>query len=267
MNASSNLLAIKLLVAIGITIILVTLMLQVKWSKRFCRQNAYGAHIPVTYGIIPAIALMMIMLVAHPAPLSACLLVFGFCVVGLLDDVYGSAAYRGIKGHLSALRQGTITTGLIKLVASPIMATLFAVSEYGIHNWLAYVYIIMMAASSNAFNLLDLRPGRSQGFAIISLLGILTVFHAPIVIGAVLVLLITIIPDARAKVMMGDSGAIAIGAGIALVVIASSNIILSVTYTILVVGLNLIAEKYSLGTLIAQSVVLRKIDNLLGRRA
>jgi UDP-N-acetylmuramyl pentapeptide phosphotransferase/UDP-N-acetylglucosamine-1-phosphate transferase len=143
---------------------------------------------------------------------------------------------------------------------------LFAVSEYGIQNWLAYVYIIMIAASSNAFNLLDLRPGRSQGFAIISLLGILTIFPAPIVIGVVLVLLITIIPDARAKVMMGDSGAIAIGAGIALVVIASSNITLTVTYTILVVGLNLVAEKYSLGTLIAQNVVLRKIDSLLGRR-
>jgi UDP-N-acetylmuramyl pentapeptide phosphotransferase/UDP-N-acetylglucosamine-1-phosphate transferase len=265
-NASINLLVLRLFVAICITIFLVIVMLQVKWSNRFCRQNAYGAFIPVTYGVIPSIALMMIMLVAHPAPLSACLLVLGFCVIGLLDDIYGSAAYRGIKGHLSALCQGTITTGLIKLVASPIMAMLFAVSEYGIQNWLAYVYIIMIAASSNAFNLLDLRPGRSQGFAIISLLGILTIFPAPIVIGAVLVLLITIIPDARAKVMMGDSGAIAIGAGIALVVIASSNITLTVTYTILVVGLNLVAEKYSLGTLIAQNVVLRKIDSLLGRR-
>jgi len=242
-------------------------MLQVKWAKRFCRQNAFGDIIPVTYGVIPAIALMMIMLVTHTEPLAASLLVLGFCVIGLLDDLYGSAAFRGIKGHLSALRQGTITTGLIKLVASPIMATLFAVSAYGIQNWLTYVYITMIAASSNAFNLLDLRPGRSQGFAIISLLGILTVFHAPIVIGAILVLLITIIPDARAKVMMGDSGAIAIGAGIALIVIASSNIILSVAYTILVVGLNLVAEKYSLGSLIAQSVVLRKIDCLLGRRA
>jgi UDP-N-acetylmuramyl pentapeptide phosphotransferase/UDP-N-acetylglucosamine-1-phosphate transferase len=266
-NASSNQLAIKLLVAIGITIILVILMLQVKWAKRFCRQNAFGDLIPVTYGVIPAIALMMIMLVAHPEQLAACLLVLGFCIVGLLDDLYGSAAFRGIKGHLSALRQGIITTGLIKLVASPIMATLFAVSAYGIQNWLTYVYITMIAASSNAFNLLDLRPGRSQGFAIILLLGILTVFHAPIVIGAILVLLITIIPDARAKVMMGDSGAIAIGAGIALIVIASSNIIVSVAYTILVVGLNLIAEKYSLGSLIAQGVVLRKIDSLLGRRA
>jgi UDP-N-acetylmuramyl pentapeptide phosphotransferase/UDP-N-acetylglucosamine-1-phosphate transferase len=266
-NASIDLISLRLFVVISITVILVILMLQVKWSSRFCRQNVYGALIPVTYGVVPAVALMMVMLVAHPASLSACLLVFGFCVVGFLDDLYGSAAFRGIKGHLSALRQGTVTTGLIKLVASPIMATLFAALEYGINNWLAYVYIIMISASSNAFNLLDLRPGRSQGFAIISLLAILTIFHAPIGFAAVLVLLITIIPDARAKVMMGDSGAITIGAGIALVVIASSNITLSVTYTLLVVGLNLVAEKYSLGTLIAQNVVLRKIDSFLGRRA
>lgn len=124
----------------------------------------------------------------------------------------------------------------------------------------------MIAASSNVFNLLDLRPGRSQGFAIITLLAILTFFHAPIVVGAMLVLIITIIPDARAMVMMGDSGAIAIGSGIALVVIASSNITLAITYTLLAVALNLLAEKYSLSKLIEQNDVLRKVDGLLGRR-
>ena len=80
-------------------------------------------------------------------------------------------------------------------------------------------------------------------------------------------LLITIIPDARAKVMMGDSGAIAIGTGVALVVIASSNILLAVVYTVAAVTLNVVAEKVSLTKLISQNIVLNKIDSLLGRRS
>ena len=118
-----------------------------------------------------------------------------------------------------------------------------------------------------AFNLLDLRPGRSQGFAVITLLILLPFVQLPVAVGSLLVLLITIIPDARAKVMMGDSGAIAIGTGVALVVIASSNILVAVAYTLAAVTLNVVAEKYSLGKLISQNIVLNKIDGLLGRRS
>ena len=266
MNASISPVLIGLTLVCCVTIVLSLLMLQVKWSSRFCRLNAFGNQIPVTYGIVPAVALSLVMLVGHPASMFAAILLGGFCVVGFLDDIYGSPAYRGIRGHLRALQSGRITTGLIKLIASPLMAAAFVVSQFGTQTWLTYVYIVMIAASSNAFNLLDLRPGRSQGFAIITLMAILTVFHAPIVVGAILVLIITIIPDARAVVMMGDSGAIAIGAGIALVVIASSNITLVIAYTLLAVVLNLLAEKYSLGKLIAENTVLREIDGFLGRR-
>ena len=242
------------------------LILKVNWSKRFLRTNAFGAMIPVTFGVVPAFGLSILMLVAHPVALYAAVLILGFSFVGYLDDVYGTSAYRGILGHVSALRNGVITTGLVKLVASPLMSGIFSILIYGFQNWLAYLTVIMIAASSNAFNLLDLRPGRSQGFAIITLLILLPFVPPSIALGSILVLLITIIPDARAKVMMGDSGAIAIGTGVALVVVASSNIWLAVVYTLVTVTLNLVAEKYSLGKLITQNIVLNKIDRLLGRR-
>ena len=242
------------------------LILKVNWSKRFLRTNAFGAIIPVTFGVVPAFGLSMVMVVTHPVPFYAAVLILGFSFVGYLDDMYGTSAYRGIRGHLSALRNGVVTTGLVKLVASPLMAGIFAMLLYGFQNWLAYLTVIMIAASSNAFNLLDLRPGRSQGCAIITLLILLPFVPASIALGSIFVLLITIIPDARAKVMMGDSGAIAIGTGVALVVIASSNIWLAVVYTLVTVTLNLVAEKYSLGKLISQNIILNKIDRLLGRR-
>lgn len=267
MNAFTNQIVLTICFVCCLTAVFSHLILKVNWPERYLRTNAFGARIPVTFGIVPAFGLSTLMGVTHPNAIPAALLILGFSLIGYLDDVYGSPAYRGIRGHLTALRSGIFTTGLLKLVASPLMAGIFSLYTYGLQNWLAYLNIIMIAASSNAFNLLDLRPGRSQGFAVITLLVLLPFVPLPVAVGSILVLLITIIPDARAKVMMGDSGAIAIGTGVALVVIASSNILLAVAYTVAAVTLNVVAEKVSLTRLISQNIVLNKIDSLLGRRS
>lgn len=266
MNVSDNQIVLRLLFVCCLTAASSLLILKVNWPNCYLRTNAFGALIPIIFGVVPAIGLSMVNGGTHPVPVAAALLILGFSLVGYLDDVYGTPAYRGIRGHIAAFRKGVITTGLLKLVTSPLMAGIFSVSIFGFQNWVAYLTVIMISASSNAFNLLDLRPGRSQGFAIITLLIMLPFVPIPLAMGSILVLLITIIPDARAKVMMGDSGAIAIGAGVALVVVASSNILLAGAYTLVVVTLNLVAEKYSLGKLISQNIVLKKIDSLLGRR-
>lgn len=267
MNSSASSELIKLALLLCITTVVSVVIPRISWPARFCRQNAFGASIPVTFGLVPALALSSLMLIGHPSSFAACLLIIGFCLIGFLDDTFGSGAYRGIRGHLTALRKRIVTTGLVKLLASPVMAATYAFVMYGTANWLSYLYITMIAASSNVFNLLDLRPGRSQGFAILTLLAILPIFHSSLVLGSVLILAVTIVPDARAKVMMGDAGAIAIGCAVALVIIASSNITLSVMYTLTAVFLNLLAERYSLGKLIAGNGVLSKLDGLMGRRS
>lgn len=267
MNAFASPEILNLALLLCITALLTCVMPRLSWPTRFCRVNAFGISIPVTFGIVPALALSTLMLICHPSSVASCLVIAGFCIIGFLDDIFGSGAYRGIRGHLTALRNGIITTGLIKLLVSPMMAAVYAFVTYGPANWRSYLIIMMIAASSNVFNLLDLRPGRSQGFAIVTLLAILPFFHSSLVLGAILILAVTIIPDARAKVMMGDAGAIAIGCAIALVVIASSNITLSIAYTIVAIFLNLLAERFSLGKLIADNRVLSKLDGLMGRRA
>ena len=43
------------------------------------------------------------------------LAVFGFGLLGLLDDLIGDGSARGFRGHVGALLHGRITTGFLKL--------------------------------------------------------------------------------------------------------------------------------------------------------
>lgn len=267
MNAFVNSTGLQIAVLCVFAVVTTVSFLQINWQERYLRTNAYGAKIPYCFGVVPAILLTLDLSLFYPIVQKSCLVVIGFSIIGLLDDILGTSEYRGLRGHLRALRSGKITTGFVKLVASPMLAGMFAVSAYGFTSWMTYLSIITVAATSNLFNLLDLRPGRSQGFGIVTLVVLLLFYRSPLVLGGILVLLVTIIPDSRAIVMMGDSGAIAIGAAIGLMFIASSNITLIIGYTVIAVLLNLLAEKYSLGKLISDSAFLSKVDRCFGRRS
>ena len=49
---------------------------------------------------------------------------FAFAFLGLLDDLLGTEADRGFRGHLLALRRGRLTTGALKLCADEHFMTL-----------------------------------------------------------------------------------------------------------------------------------------------
>ncbi|MGH6657621.1 MAG: hypothetical protein ACRDVE_20740, partial [Actinocrinis sp.] len=83
---------------------------------------------------------------------------------GVYDDLYGNGDRRGIRGHLGALAEGEMTTGGVKILGIGAAGLLAGAivrrgpGDTAVDKLLAGVTI---AASANAVNLFDLRPGRA----------------------------------------------------------------------------------------------------------
>jgi len=108
------------------------------------------------------------------------LLVIGAALFGLADDAFGGSADKGFRGHMRALREGRLTTGMLKLLgigalslvaatgisgsiagADPMSSSAsgWAQVGYTVFAWIAATLVIALAA--NLLNLTDLRPGRA----------------------------------------------------------------------------------------------------------
>jgi len=106
------------------------------------------------------------------------LLVASVVALGMADDHLGVGGPKGFKGHLTAAREGRLTTGMLKLLgvgalalyygasaAERLVARSFADATPGeeplafLAAWAAAALVI--ALSTNLLNLLDLRPGRA----------------------------------------------------------------------------------------------------------
>lgn len=134
-------------------------------------------------------------------------------VVGLLDDLAtgSAAAPKGLRGHLTELRHGQITTGTLKIAgvgAAALVATVTADRGVGARTLPG---VILVAGSANLLNLFDLRPGRAlKVAAIITALPALMGDRAAA--AALGVVLAAAPADLAARSMLGDTGANALGA-------------------------------------------------------
>jgi UDP-GlcNAc:undecaprenyl-phosphate/decaprenyl-phosphate GlcNAc-1-phosphate transferase len=143
----------------------------------------------------------------------------GVAFLGFLDDALGQGAAagtpRGWRGHARALREGSLSTGAIKAIGALALAA-YVVSGRGLESWRYLADVALLLLATNAFNLLDLRPGRAEkGLALLGIglcLGawtlapveLLGIFAGPVLVGAWLTL--------RERAMLGDTGSNLIGA-------------------------------------------------------
>ena len=199
--------------------------------------------------------------------------VFGFGLLGLCDDLYGTRADGGFRGHFTALWNGRITTGAIKAVAGGLVALVCGFLLWYPMAMNVCVGALLIALTANLLNLVDLRPGRCL-FAFLTGSAILVVvlavghhlalgFLLYVAMGSALVLYAL---DAGGVLMIGDTGANAFGAvlGVSAALWLSEPV--QIGLVLLLIAVHVWTEKYSIQSLIENTSVLRKLDSKIGVR-
>ncbi|MDN5794187.1 MAG: hypothetical protein L0H79_00370 [Intrasporangium sp.] len=200
---------------------------------------------------------------------TAAALVVTAAGLGMLDDLAGSATSKGLRGHLTALGRGELTTGAVKLIglaASGIAATAAVdLPRPGARagagpGRLAGVLVGggVIAGTANLVNLLDLRPGRALKSVIV--LGMpLSPGGAPAAaaLGATLGV---IADDLAGRSMLGDTGANAAGALLGLALVERSGLLARSLALAVLTGLTLASERVSFSAVIDRQPLLRRLD-------
>ncbi len=277
--------ALAFLVALLAAAILAPALLRALGDGGRTRRNYRDRALPFPFGVltlaaapIALIGLVALQRLASTRVLPAQLLpiavyALGVLALGLLDDTLGRddagadgrVRQRGWRGHGAATLRGELSTGALKAAGSLGLA-LLAMSYLGLSNgrWLLAAAVLVLA--TNAFNLLDLRPGRATkafvllgaglaiGSADLHTLWALGLFAAPALVAGVY--------DLRERVMLGDTGANLLGA------LAGLWLVLTLSGTGQLVALALLAvitlygELRSISALIERTPLLRQLDSL-----
>lgn len=207
---------------------------------------------------------------------------------GLVDDLDagahdGDTPAKGLKGHLSALAHGRVTTGTLKIAVigsgaliggvllsrhrsagvggRPLVATAVDAASSA----------IVIASWANLLNLLDLRPGRALKTAsIVSAPLLATPGHDGeptrlLAAGTLGVSLMALPEDLLENTMLGDTGANAVGALLGTALACHPRPVVRAGAALSGVGLILASEEVSFSHVIADTPVLAALDGL-GRR-
>ncbi|WP_420110519.1 hypothetical protein [Pseudactinotalea sp.] len=195
-------------------------------------------------------------------------------VLGALDDADTTSTSKGLRGHVRALGDGEVTTGLLKLVgiSSAALAAAGIATGYGRRSadggWLARtvdvgVSGILIAGTANLVNLFDLRPGRALKLvgAICAPLAVVPGPSGAVAAAGVGAVAASWEGDLAEETMLGDAGANALGAvaGTALALVPLARV--RHVATVVVVSLVLLSEKVSFTQIIARTPWLRAIDD------
>ncbi|MFV2011288.1 MULTISPECIES: hypothetical protein [unclassified Micromonospora] len=214
-----------------------------------------------------------------PAAAAALVAGAGAGAVGLYDDIVGARpeqrADKGFAGHLSALRSGRVTSGLVKIVGVGAAATAAAALLAADRRDTARRPVTraadmllgagVIAGTANLVNLLDLRPGRAAKAGLLIAAPLLagpTAGTAAGTSGAVLGLLRD---DLDEQVMLGDCGANALGALLGVAVAQRTGPAGRAAVLAVLAGLTAASERVSFTQVIARTPGLRELD-ALGRR-
>jgi UDP-N-acetylmuramyl pentapeptide phosphotransferase/UDP-N-acetylglucosamine-1-phosphate transferase len=278
--------ALPFLLALASAAILAPAVLRMLLAGGHTKANYRERRLPFPLGVLTLVAALLALIplillqrlasaeIFHPEILPIALYALGVLALGLIDDTLGERpvvgqhegrpAPRGWRGHAAALMRGELSTGALKAAGSLGLA-LLAMSYESLSDgrWLLAAAVLVLA--TNAFNLLDLRPGRStKAFVLLGLgLGLgssnprplwaLGLFAGPALVAGFY--------DLRERAMLGDTGANLLGA------LAGLWLVLTLSGTGQLVALALLAaltvygELRSISELVERTPGLRELDS------
>jgi len=268
--------ALAFIVAVVVAIALAAPLLRTLAENGLVHENYRKAILPFPGGVVIVVAALVTLVplslldeladndFLSPQLTHIAVYVLGMAFLGFLDDMLGGEP-RGWRGHGAAVAGGGISTGALKAIGALGLAC-FALSNQGLTTTQYICGVALLILTTNLFNLLDLRPGRTgKAFVIVGAgltvgsldlapLWVLGIFAGPILVVAV--------GDLRERTMLGDTGSNLIGAlvGFWLVLTLSPTgqlIALAVVLIITVYG-----EFRSISALIERTPLLRQLDSL-----
>lgn len=235
------------------------------------RANYLGEQIPLACGIVIPLASLpgliiwqAIMRHMNATTLLLALVTTGMAAVGLLDDVVGDGKQRGLFGHWRAYVRGTLTTGGCKVILGVSIALLISLYINAAHITNILVSSALVALSANTINLFDLRPGRALKVFCFSY--VLIAVAAGTIGGPFLIVFASALAlapaDLHAHIMMGDTGANALGGMLGLFMVCNLSMAGRWQALILLILLHVAAERWSFSKLIDAVPMLAWLDKL-----
>lgn len=233
------------------------------------RPNYAGRLIPVASGLSFVLASGFVIalgtglgLVTAPSGLPYLVGFYAVALLGLVDDTLGSRSTTGLAGHLQNLVTACdLSTGALKAIYGGAVSAVVALFlNQSLLTWL--IHTLMIALSTNALNLFDLRPGRAAKVFLTGAVA-LSFFgddSRRIVVPTAFALLAYLPADLRARAMMGDTGSNPLGftLGFAAAVGLSAPWKWATLASLIV--LHVYAERASLSQLIERVPLLRILD-------
>jgi UDP-N-acetylmuramyl pentapeptide phosphotransferase/UDP-N-acetylglucosamine-1-phosphate transferase len=239
------------------------------------KPNYRGREVVFPFGVLSVVAglLALIPLIVlrqlevnglfEPKGLEIVTYVVGVALLGLVDDTLGGEP-RGWRGHGRALGEGRLSTGALKAAGSLGLALYVTWhQQVPVGHWLLRSAVLVLA--TNAFNLLDLRPGRATkvfvlvgagltiGAATLEPLWKLGLFVGPALIAGVY--------DLRERAMLGDTGANLLGGLAGLWMLLTLSLIGQEIALALLVLVTVYGEVRSISALVERVPLLRGIDS------